>query len=202
MNFCVSLNNMNIVRVYHCKYLGMFFNDEMTLCNDIEKCHKTFLQQFNAMFFRFNFVNRNQLTFLFESYCMSFYGGDLWYGGLLKLHAFNTISTVYHKALKRVVGLSPYHNNHDAASMSGLMLFKHLIASRCISFLFQLIRNKSACLVDLKDYFKYDSFMSKTMRKYFNAKYNIDNIFENELCAIKARIRFVQRNEASSGYIP
>ena len=201
-NFNVLMNNVVIKRVYECKYLGLCFDDEMSLKCDIEKCHNAFLRQFNSMYYKFNFVNRDQLIFLFESFCRSFYGSDLWNDGLLKLNVFKNIATTYHRALKRIVGLSPYHNNHDAASLSGMLLFQHLVSSRVVSFLFRLINDKSNCMTDLKGYFRNDSIMSKNIKMYFKDKYKLSSLYDNDLCAIKSRISFVQRTEESSGYNP
>ena len=198
----LGLNGDNVTRVFNCKYLGVCFNDDFSLVDDIDRCYKSFLGQFNSMFYNFNFLSRDQLIFLFSSYCMSFYGMELWFDGLAKLNVFRSLSIVYHKALKQVVGLSPYHNNHDAASLSKLLLLKHLVASRSVSFLFQLSFNKSVCMIDLKNYFRFDSTMYKCINLYFLRNYNLDSIFNNNLCAIKSRIWYVQRNEHSSGYVP
>ena len=201
-DFNVSMNNVVVNRVYECKYLGIYFDDELSLRRDVEKCHNNFLRQFNSMYYKFNFVNKDQLVFLFESFCTSFYGSDLWNDGLLKPNMFKNIATTYHRALKRVVGLSPYHNNHDAASLSGTLLFKHLVSSRVVSFLFRLIGNKSSCMIDLKGHFRNNSIMSKNVKAFFREKYGLNFLYDNELCAIKARISFVQRTEESSGYNP
>ena len=61
LDFFIVLNDINITRVYMCKYLGMYFNDFLSLSNDIEKCYKSFLAQFNSMFYKFNFIDKNQL---------------------------------------------------------------------------------------------------------------------------------------------
>ena len=202
LDYHVSIDDENIERVFTCKYLGVCLNDDLSLDSDVNKCCKVFLGQFNSMYYKFNFVNTDQLLYLFNSYCMSFYGLELWSGGLHRLRMFDSISISYHKALKRIVGLSPYHNNHDAAAMSGSLLFKHLLASRIVSFLFKLVFNSSPCMMYLKNYFRNDSFMYKNIRLYFSMNYNIDFLYENNLCALKSRIKFVQRNEPSSGYIP
>ena len=201
-DFSLFIDGRKVERVYDCKYLGIRLCDDFSLTVDIEKCHKTFLGQFNSMFYKFNFVGRDQLIFLFNAFCMSFYGIDLWHECFVHPRALKEISIAYHKALKRITGLSMYHNNHDAAMLSGQLLMKHLVMSRAISLLFRLSFSDSICLLDLRNYFMYDSIMSKNIRNNLKNTYEIESIFENSLCAIKSRIMFVQNNEPRSEYVP
>ena len=200
--FPVSMNGTLIKRVASCKYLGMIFNENLVLKDDIERCCRSFLSQFNAMFYKFSFVDREQLVFLFKSYCRSFYGCELWYSNLNSKNLFNNIAASYHNALKRSLNLTKWHNNHLAAQMSGALLFKHLLAERIVSYYVSLIKSKNPCTNDLRHFIAHDSCIAKCTRDYFREQYLIFDLINQPLCAIKSRIDFVQRNEESSEYIP
>ena len=47
----------------------------------------------------------------------------------------------------------------------------------------------------LKYYFRYSSCIYRDVCKYFLRNYDVRNVADNSLCALKARIDFVQRNE-------
>ena len=201
-DFVVSMNHVRIQRVFSCKYLGVCLSDDLSLDGDIDRCCRAFLGQFNSMFYKFSFVPKDQLIFLFMTYCTSFYGLELWNDGACRMRLFDRLSVSYHKALKRIVGLPPFYNNHDAAKLSGLLLFKHLLASRLVSFLFNLVFNKSDCLSHLRAYFKNESFMAKNIKSLFANVYDVHFLYNNNLCALKSRISYVQRTEPSSRYVP
>jgi hypothetical protein len=198
----MMLDGNSIRQVQFFKYLGVIFNENLTLDNDVEKCYKSFLCQFNSIYHKFNFVDKEHLIFLFNSCCTSFYGCETWYDGLAKPKVLYGISVAYHAAVKRVVGLSKWHNNHDACIDAKLPIFKHFISSRIVSHLFSLSFSDSPCLVDLKNYFKNYSELFLNVKSHFLTKYGVDDIFNNCLAALKARINYVQRNEESSHFIP
>ena len=78
-------NNHNTIKFSNCcKYLGVIFMDNMSLEKDSERCYQSFLNQFNSLYYKFNFLNNETLIFLFQSYCSSFYGVELWYDYILK----------------------------------------------------------------------------------------------------------------------
>ena len=191
-----------IERVSSCKYLGIILDEDMSIKSDVKRCCKSFLAQFNSMYYKFNFLDRSQIIFLFNSFCKSFYGSELWSSNLNKRGSFDSISVAYHNALKKILNLSKWHNNHLAAEMSNMLLFKHFLSEKIVCHFISIVRNPSPCLRELKTYLLYKSSMSLHVRNHFMNVYSINNILLQPLCAIKARIKYVQRNEQSSGYIP
>ena len=184
------------------KYLGVVFTENMSIESDIERSLKSFLSQFNSMYYKFNFLDNEQLIFLFTSYCTSFYGTELWYDALHRVKMFDSISVMYHRAIKKMLGVSKYYNNHDVCQTAKLPIFKHLIIKRIVSFLFKLTNNTDTNFYDLKHYFKNESHLAKMVKQHMSFKYGIENIFNNCIQAIHSRIDFTQRHEESSGYVP
>jgi hypothetical protein len=187
---------------HQCTYLGIVLTDDMFISKDIERACHCFLQQFNSMYSKFYFSNKEILCFLFGSYCTNFYAAELWFNKEKSSKELDTISITYHKALKRILGLSKWDNNHNACEMTGFPIFKHFINSKLISFLFSIIKSKSPCLTNLKDYFKHDSFILKYTQEIFSSLYGVENVLNNDLLALKSRINFVQMNEERSNYVP
>ena len=115
--------------------------------------------------------------------------------------ALQRISVAYHKAVKRICGMTPWESNHDACLTAGVNIFRHLYAKRRVSFAFAVRNSESPCLVPLIYYLRYKSSFSYQIVEYFRAVYEIPDLFDNPLCAIRARIDFVERNEPSSGHM-
>jgi len=133
---------------------------------------------------------------------MSFYGIETWF---LKLYDkdLKRISVPYHRAIKRIYGRTDYDSNHDCLDNAKLPIFKHLQAKKMISYAYRLFASKSPCVATHKYYLRHESVFSKQITKYFLERYQVDNIFDNPLCAILSRIEFVQRTEPRSlGYDP
>ena len=123
----------------------------------------------------------------------------MWYN-YANERVFNKISVCYHKAVKRISHLAPWQSNHVACDRTGLPIFIHHVNSKLISHLFSLISSNSPCLDSLKYYFRYRSNILNYCSDIFRRKYNIVNILENDLDALKSRIKFVQNNEPRSNY--
>ena len=177
-------------------------SSDMRNDKDILRCSTSFLKQFNSMYHRFNFLDNNMLIFLFQSQCMSFYWSELWYNDSKYIGDLKALAVNYHKAIKRILGLRTWDNNHDACERSGLPISKHFIYRKMLLFLFSLINSKSPCLYNLKLYFKYDSCLVKNIEKISTECYNVDRVLDNNLQALLSRINFVQRNEERTSYVP
>ena len=167
-NPIIRIHGQRLKLEHQCKYLGIVLTDEMFISKDIERACQSFLQQFNSMYSKFYFSNKEILCFLFRSYCTNFYAAELWFNKEKSSKELDTISITYHKALKRILGLSKWDNNHNACEMTGFPIFKHFINSKLISFLFSIIKSKSPCLTTLKEYFKHDSFILKYTQEIFH----------------------------------
>ena len=153
------------------------------------------------MYSKFYNLNNNVLHHLFRTYTSSFYGIEIWYDQLSN-RTINKLSVCYHKALKKVAHLNVWDSNHLACDIVNVPIFKHLAAKRALCFLISLISSQSPCIAPFKSYFKYSSNIKTSLSTYFNVKYNIVNLLKNPLCAVIARIQYVQRHEPRSSYRP
>ena len=124
----------------------------------------------------------------------SFYGAELWYGSL-QYKNINKIAVTYHKALKRVARMNVWDSNHVACEKVGTPIFKHLITKRALCFFFKIISSPSPCITPYKHFLRHISHIAKELKSLFIQKYNVPALMENPLCALLARIKFVEKHE-------
>ena len=198
LDYNVFLKGNKLPRSRECVYLGIMLSDVMDIGPDSNRALSTFLKQFNSLYSKFSFVDRNVLIYLFRSYTTSFYGIELWHSDSLRQPPYHKLAVAYHKAIKKMVGLNVWDSNHHACALSSLHIFRHLLARRSLGFYFSLIKSKSPCIASLKYFYRADSSLGKNLRTLFDRIYGISMIFDNPLCALYSRIDYVQRNEESS----
>jgi len=157
----------------------------------------SFYKQFNSLSSKFSCMDQKVLLHLFKMHAMCFYGVESWFCKLFKKD-LNNISIPYHKAIKRICKRSYYDSNHECLEMANLPIFKHLVAKRLISFAFSICHTDSPCLTNHKPFLRYQSAFSREIIKLFARDYQVPNVFDNPLCAIHARIDYVQRTEPRS----
>ena len=185
--------------VDECVYLGVNLSSCFKIDSDIDRCMKSFLNQFNAFYHKFYFLNREVLVFLMQSYCMSMYGCELWYN-YFNVRVFRKFSIAYHKTIKKIAGMAPWQSNHTACDITGFPILIHFVNNRILSHFFSIINSKSPCITPLKYYFIHRSFLFTSINKIFKNQYGISNVLDNDFMALKARIIFTQRNEERSFY--
>ena len=76
--------------------------------------------------------------YLFKYYCLQIYGADLWLKDKGSITALKNFSVAYHKAIKKILGLSTHESNHYACQEAELLIFKHLINRFQINTTFRL----------------------------------------------------------------
>ena len=113
------------------------------------------------------------------------------------------MSVPYHSAIKKIYGRNWYDSNHECLEHAKLPIFKHLLAKKVICYAHKLFSSKSPCLSAHRYYFRHISTFSQEVRKLFHDNYQLADVYDNPLCAVLARIDFVQRTEPRSlGYDP
>ena len=197
----IILNNKVLVNVNDCKYLGILLCDTKNIDDDVNRCMYSFLKQFNAIFYKFNFLSVDALTFLIRTHCTSFYGSEMWLFNDSYCNRINKLSIAYHKAIKRILNMAPWDSNHTACERSNMPIFKHFLNSRILSFSIGLLNSNSRCLDSLKYYIRYDSFLIRRVNEIFKSQYNVENVFNNDIEAVRSRINFIQRTEERSNYV-
>ena len=195
------LHGSAIKRVKCFKYLGIMLSEDMNVKHDIDRSSAAFLKQFNGMYYKFHDMSSDVMNFLFKTFTNSFYGIETWYDGWKNPNIKN-IAITYHKAVKKTAHMNVWDSNHIACEVVGVPIFKHLLSKRIVCFYFSILKTESPCLSIYKHYFKYQSFINHEVDAMLNHMYDISLFRNNPLCAILARIGYVERNEPRSHYLP
>ena len=201
LNCAIKLNEVPLERVYQYKYLGIMLNDCLNNMNDVERATDSFLKQFNALYYKFNFASLNVLSFLFKTYSSSFYGIELWYNDKNRKNIMNKISVAYHKAIKKLLNMNVWDSNHLACELLGVNLFRHLQAKRMFNYYRSVLRSKNRVLNKLKYYWHFYSDIKINIERVFKCDYDVEDVFDNFYNAILSRIDFIERNEPRSSYL-
>ena len=194
VNTTVSLNGLDIERIQFYKYLGVILSDDRSITRDVNRAANSFIKQFNAMYTKFYYMHDSVLHFLFRTYTSSFYGVELWHGSIRYRH-IDKISIIYHKAVKRIARLNVWDSNHVACETVGVPIFKHLLAMRTCSFFYQMIKSNSPCITPYRHYLRYHSHIFSRLNTLFFKNYQVKDFIKNPLCALFARIKYVQLKE-------
>ena len=153
------------------------------------------------MFQKFYFLPENILSFLFKTYCNSFYGLNLWFEEQVKVGCFKKLEIAYHKAVKRVAKMDVWQSNHEACEKVGVNIFKHFFSVRLIKYYFSVINARCQSMKNLKYYMMLKSHLHENLTKRISHIYDVNCIFSNDKQALLARIFFVERNEPRSNYV-
>jgi len=194
----VRVGDSVLERVDCIKYLGVYLSDGLCMSRDIDRVLDSFLKQFNAMYYKFNYVDTALLCYLFRTYTSSFYGAELWFDRVVTHRHLNRLSVGYHKAVKKVLGMNVWDSNHVACERMGIDTLPHLIAKRILSRFINVCSTKCRMLRNLRFYFLNVSNMSCVVRQLLSERYNIEDVFSNDFQALFSRISYVQRNEPRS----
>ena len=197
--YSIVLSGEEMVRSSSCVYLGTVLSGDMSLKLDMDRAMQAYLKQFNSMYYRFNSLGNNLKFFLHKTFT-SFYATELWYDDLMNRNRFRKIEICYHKCIKKLAGLNVWDSNHLACSIVGVPVFRHLLAWSCLCLYSRMFKTNSPCISRFKYFFRYNSFLSTNVRELFSSYYNVSDIFNNDLIAIKSRIDFIERNEPRSSY--
>ena len=197
-NFKVKIEESILEEVGCIKYLGYILDDRLTDIRDCDRALDSFLKQFNGMFHKFYFMNLDVLTYLFRTYTTSFYACELWCGNYNRERLMKKISVGYHKAAKRLCNVPVWTGNHITCDRLGLDTFNHMQAKRMISFAFRVFNSKSKSFDFMRYYFRFHSYFFNYVSDVFFHYYDLENVFNNDLDAVLARIDFVQRTEPRS----
>ena len=195
----VVLLGQEMERSSSCVYLGTVLSGDMSLKLDMDRPMNAYLKQFNSMYYRFNSLDNNLKFFLHKTFT-SLYATELWYDDLMNRNRFRKIEICYHKCIKKVAGLNVWDSNHRACSLVGVPVFKHLLAWTCLCFYIRILKTNSPCISRFRYFYRYRSLMALKVQHLFRSYYNVNDIFNNDLSAIKSRIDFVERNEPWSTY--
>ena len=191
----IYLKNQELQFVEKFKYLGVIISSNLNNGQDMEHNNTVFLRQFWSLYRRFYFADSFVLGFLFNYHCSSYYGSFTWYDKLNCKGKFHSLAVAYHKTVKKILGLPWSTRNHVACHELKLPTFKHLINKKIINFSFSLLKNNSQCILPIKYFLLNKSTLIGKVRSIFREVYGIQDLFNNDIEAIFARMNFIQSRE-------
>ena len=199
LNFVVDNRNVDIVN--QIKYLGCIFSDDFNDMLDINRCFKSFNKSAGFLLRKFFYASSEVKYSLFNSFCSSMYGCELWTRRKKCSLSLKEFGVSYHAALKKILSVPKFFSNHFVCMQLNTVTFNHLINFRMARFLHSLKNSSSSCLFKHKFYFTENSFLKSFVFSTWQNIYDVDNILENDLDALMSRILYVQIREPSSMYI-
>ena len=132
---------------------------------------------------------------LFKQYCLQLYGAELWFGGHNSKGNLKQFSIGFHKAVKKLIGVSYHESNHYACQEARMLMFDHFVFSLKVNFLLRLYRYPCEFIRKNLHFLLISSVFFNEINALASLKYNIDNLFDNDKDAIFARICYVQNHE-------
>ena len=117
------------------KYLGFVINCKLCNTDDINKTRDKFYREFNIILRKFSFADIRVKLFLFQNYCLQFYGSELWFNNQGSHNSLKQFAIGYHKAMKKILGISSHESNHYACQEARLLTFENLLKTNKIHFL-------------------------------------------------------------------
>ena len=190
----VKISSENIETVESVKYLGFIISNDLRNESDVDRALKKFYIEFNQILRKFHFADSSIKIFLFKQYCMQIYGAELWFGFKSK-RLLTQFGVGFHKAIKKLLGLSPHESNHYACQQANLLLFDHLINKLMICAIFRFLKTPCKFIEKNVSYLNISSILLKEVREKFDSVYGCDSLFDNDLMAIISRIHYIQNHE-------
>ena len=102
---------------------------------------------------KFYSVPTDVFIFLFNAYCTSFYGSDLWADRQRCSKVFKAAGVAYHSALKKILNVPRYFNNHFVCDQLNMFTFENFINFKIIRFLYWLFKCRGPCFYLYRYYF-------------------------------------------------
>ena len=131
---------------------------------------------------------------MLRQYYLQIYGAELWFGGSGS-SSLKQFAVGYHKAIKKIIGVSYHEGNHYSCQEANMLTFEHYINSIKISFIFRLFLSPCNFMKKVFGFLSVSSVCFKEMFALAMRKYDIDDLMSNDLDAIYSRICFVQNHE-------
>ena len=190
------IENQSVCHTHSIKYLGFFIS--YNLCNeeDINSKRNKFYSEYNQILRKFYSVDVDIKLFLFKQFCLQLYGAELWFGDPGSKSALRQFEIGYHKAIKKLIGLSYHESNHYACQQAQLLIFKHLLNKLKIQFMFRLYFSPCIFIEKLMKYLSVSSVLFNEVNKFSNDLYQINDLLDNDRQAVVSRVVYVQNHES------
>ena len=109
---------------------------------DIIICKTKFYKDFNCLIRKLNYVDVPIFLLLYKSYCLSWFGSELWVNFKGCSSELKQFSIAYHKSIKKILGMSYREGNHYACHHANLLTFENTVNKSRIRFVYSLTKNK------------------------------------------------------------
>ena len=192
-SFMINGHSVEVVKTI--KYLGYIISDNMNCTEDVNRVKNKFYAEFNVILRTFNFADNDIKLLLFKQYCMQFYGSELWFGGKKLNQELKQFAVGYHKAIKKLIGLSTHESNHFACQEANLLLFGHMLNKLKISAFYRFMTKSCTFVHKTGIFLKVSSVLAESVREILHKEYDVISLFDNDVNAIFSRIHFTQNNE-------
>ena len=177
------------------RYLGYIVMSNLKNDEDISRAVGKFYSEFNVILRKFNFTEPRVKLLLFKQYCLQIYGCEFWVEGYGSSSDIKQFGIGYHKAIKKLLGLSYHESNHFACQEANLMIFKHFLNVNKILSVLRLFRKPCIFVQKCLIFLYVSSILLKDVHQILEKDYNVDSVFDNDADALIARICFVQNHE-------
>ena len=178
------------------KYLGFYLTYNLSNEEDINDKRSKFYSEFNQILRKFSSVNENIRLFLFKQYCLQMYGAELWFGDKKSKAALKQFAIGYHKAIKKLIGVSYHESNHYACQQAQTLTFEHFLNSLKMQFMFRLNLSPCPFIEKVMKYLCVSSVFFREVSEVSIDKYQIDDLLGNDRQAVASRVSYVQNHES------
>ena len=189
------IDDQSIEFVNSFRYLGFIIQNNMSNSEDIIATRNKFYREFNCLLRKFHFVDKEVFLYLFNAYCLQFYGGVMWIKCSGSKGVLRDFAIGYHKAIKKILHLSYHESNHYACQEASLYTFKHHVNKIKITAGLGIIQRPCSFIKKLNSYIQISSVLFREIYSILQNIYGIDSLLENDIDAIISRISFVQNHE-------
>ena len=119
----------------------------------------------------------------------------MWFANKGAASSFKDFSIGYHKAIKKILGLSFRESNHYACQEANLFTFEHLINKIQIMNAIRLLTNPCEFVRKINSFLSVTSVFYNEIYDLIKSKYQLESLIDNDKMAIMSRIGFVQNHE-------
>ena len=114
--------------------------------------------------------------------------------------SFVQVSVSYHAALKKMLQVPRFYNNHFVCFILNALTFENLVNFRTVRFYMWMESCSSPCFRMHKSYFLKYSYFKRSIDFVGATKCGVSEILGNDIDSLLSRITFVQAREPSSFY--
>ena len=195
LNHAVKIKESILEQVTTFKYLGFVLSERLGNSDDINRVRSKFYGDFNSLLRKFSFASVDVKLYLFKQFCIQFYGADLWFYDKKCKQALHQLTVGYHKAIKKLLGVSTHESNHFVCQESSLFTFEHLLNKLKLFLILRVFNDPCAFIEKTLNFLVLSSVLLNEIRDIFIHNYEIELLFEQDREALISRIVYVQSHE-------